>query len=48
MTGHEVPANFIGQYQRAGKLRRECIAGGMVVKAPSNAVVLIVSACSYL
>jgi hypothetical protein len=34
----------LGNINVPRKLRRECIGGGMVVKAPSNAVVLIVSA----
>ena len=35
---------LFGQEHRARKLRRECISGGNVPKAPSNVVVLIVSA----
>jgi hypothetical protein len=40
----EVRNSLFGQYHRAGKLRRECFSGGKVLKAPSNVVVLIVSA----
>jgi len=34
---------LFGQYQHAGKFRRECFSGGKVLEAPSNVVVLIVT-----
>jgi len=40
----EVRNSLFGQYQRAGKFRRKRFSGGSVPKAPSNVVVLIVSA----
>jgi hypothetical protein len=39
-----VPAVLFWQYQPAGKFRGKCFSGGKVLEAPSNVVVLIVSA----
>jgi hypothetical protein len=41
-------AALFGQYQRSGKLRRECLSGGKVFKAPSDVIVLTVATARYV